>query len=569
MPDPFASDQFERASAALVAGAIGDALGWPNEANNRRLGRGKAASTHTGSFVKWTRRAGGRFFSHEERIEQGEYSDDTQLVIATARSLSRVGRDWFSVFTREELPAWLLYERGGGRSLKAAARSWAKGTAPWSSAAEQKRFWDAGGNGVAMRVFPHVIGAHEHVQSLRSEVLLNGLATHGHPRALAGALLYAAAGAAALRHSGSWRLGELFDAATEFASMWRDPPSHADHEGVLSFSGTMFSEEYRGTWVTTVAEVETGLRLAREAIGKGALAIDNDVLGDLGAFDRTRQGTGVTAAVVAMFLATRYAADPATGIRVAAYADGSDTDTIAAMTGALLGAMLGTSWIPPEWQAVQDRGFLNSLGRALCARPHLATATTKRLVPWTEKDTRRLRDRLASHSADGFEFGPLGKVRIINREQLRPIAKNAHAERWRLTNSEGQTVYITHISKLPVSRRDSSKDEQLAFNSVREDGAIYPGAGALADVEGLRDAVEDAIGAKELLGLMRDVVRALGARFDDRRPPEPPSWRDLVAWLRSQLDKGATNLSDAALHRLARLGWRLLYGSGAHKAPRK
>ena len=32
--------------------------------------------------MEWNRRAGGRYWPHEEKICVGEYSDDTQLIIA-------------------------------------------------------------------------------------------------------------------------------------------------------------------------------------------------------------------------------------------------------------------------------------------------------------------------------------------------------------------------------------------------------------------------------------------------------------------------------------------------------
>lgn len=69
--------------------------------------------------MEWNRRAGGKYWPHEEKILRGEYSDDTQLIIATARSLLR-GRQWSNFFRQAELPAWLKYERGGGGATKRA-----------------------------------------------------------------------------------------------------------------------------------------------------------------------------------------------------------------------------------------------------------------------------------------------------------------------------------------------------------------------------------------------------------------------------------------------------------------
>lgn len=573
MPERSQDALRERASAALVAGAIGDALGWPNEAANQRLGGRRAARSFTGRFVAWTRRSGGRFLAHRETIAAGDYSDDTQLVIATARALRRGGPEWFSQFTRVELPAWLMYERGAGRAVKAAAQSWAKGVEPWTSGKEQSdRFFGAGGNGAAMRVFPHAISAVENDRRLRAEVLLNGLATHGHPRGLAGALLYAAAGSAALQHSGSWRLGELLDATADLGNIWRDPPGEADASSKGSTPDAIISREYREVWVKTVGEIETGLNCAREAMGRGALAIDAEILEELGAFDPKRQGTGATAAIIAIFLASRYAADAATGVRVAAYAEGSDTDTIAAMTATLLGAMLGSSWIPPEWQAVQDYSLLNDLGDGLCRSHSQALELFGRAsrTSWTEHDSRQLREQLTQSATDVIEFGPLGEVRVVGREVLPPIAKSVHAERWQLRSSEGQTVYVTRISKpglpkgSPAQKADETQRDVAPVKDLR--AAVNRSGRALADLEALRGTIETGLGAKELLIALEGVMRALGSRFGHGQQAEPPSWEGLVVWLRAALGEEAPNLSDSALHLVARVGWRLLYGSSTRRS---
>lgn len=47
---------------------------------------------------------------------------------------------------------------------------------------------------------------------------------------------------------------------------------------------------------------------------------------------------------------------------------GGDTDTIAAMTGALAGARLGASAIPPRWQQVEGAALLQELAAGFLAR---------------------------------------------------------------------------------------------------------------------------------------------------------------------------------------------------------
>ena len=180
----------EKYKGAMLAAAIGDALGWPNEQNSNNLNK---HYNELNAFVEWSRKCGGRYWPYEERICAGEYSDDTQLLIATLRSLLR-GNQWGTYFRQVELPAWLEYQRGGGGATKRAAKVWAKGISPWDERNDEKlirSYYMAGGNGVVMRIMPHVIKNEEDIEYIMKQVLLNGMYTHGHPRALVGAMLYA------------------------------------------------------------------------------------------------------------------------------------------------------------------------------------------------------------------------------------------------------------------------------------------------------------------------------------------------------------------------------------------
>ncbi len=74
--------------------------------------------------------------------------------MAVSRSLSRHGFD-VETFAGIELPVWLSYALGGGRASKAAAKNLGKPRTLWY--ANTFPGWaDAGGNGAAMRIQPHV-----------------------------------------------------------------------------------------------------------------------------------------------------------------------------------------------------------------------------------------------------------------------------------------------------------------------------------------------------------------------------------------------------------------------------
>ena len=55
----------------------------------------------------WQKKSGGRFNTYTDHINRGEYSDDTQLTLAVARSLLRDGSVDVEHFSKDEMPLWL------------------------------------------------------------------------------------------------------------------------------------------------------------------------------------------------------------------------------------------------------------------------------------------------------------------------------------------------------------------------------------------------------------------------------------------------------------------------------
>jgi len=154
----------ERVRGVIVSAAAGDALGWPQETRSNIVGGQKARAVPAkASFRSWNRNSGTQYARYQETVEAGEYSDDTQLLLAVARSCL-AGEAWARWLTRVELPTWLLYPRGARRAVMTAARAWADGHPPWVSGDSRSprgsdpiaAYFKAGANGAAMRVAPHV-----------------------------------------------------------------------------------------------------------------------------------------------------------------------------------------------------------------------------------------------------------------------------------------------------------------------------------------------------------------------------------------------------------------------------
>ena len=96
--------------------AYGDALGWISELVDEKGLSRRTLGKPLRHPIGWKRRIGGRAGITVD-LPVGCYSDDTQLRLATARSIRPDGFD-VEAFSKVELPVWPSYALGGGRSHK-------------------------------------------------------------------------------------------------------------------------------------------------------------------------------------------------------------------------------------------------------------------------------------------------------------------------------------------------------------------------------------------------------------------------------------------------------------------
>lgn len=475
-----------KAEGAFLALAAGDALGWPQEMP-RNLQRSPANQSARLEFTKWTRRGGGRFQPYEEEIQPGDYSDDTQLTLAVARARISHGSDWWKALTHAELPFWLLYERGGGGATKRAAHAWTSGMPPWKSKKKGavRRYFDAGGNGVAMRVLPHALffGGFEEPAALMHDVVLDGSATHGHPRALVGAAAYAYAAWWLARRTSTLGFGELLDTLIHEEPVWGKPPKPNGRRSSWFEVADNVTAGYELIWNRTVGEMRELLQEARKGVQAGALADDHAVLKVLGCFGPSK-GAGTISAAAAAYLAARHAAQPVQGLLRAAYEKGADTDTLAAMTGGLLGCLAGVEWLPSPWLNVQDADYLRSIARRVALGPE--EATQKPVEPPPSR-----RSVLADLEYKGEISVALGEFKQVQTKELpspKPLSSSISVRAWRLQTAEGQSIFVTKARKLTAKTRITratgkrrkatphlSPDAQSAISRV-SDNAVVPGA---------------------------------------------------------------------------------------------
>ena len=442
-----------KAEGAFLALAAGDALGWPQEMP-RNVSRHSAKGAHV-EFEGWTRRRGGRFQPFEEAILPGEYSDDTQLTLAVARSRTNHGPAWWKAFTRVELPLWTLYERGGGGATKRAASVWSDGHPPWKESKKSRvhQYFVAGGNGVAMRVLPHALFLVEadNPAVLMHDVVLDGSATHGHPRALVGAAVYAYAAWSLARRSSTLRFGELLETLLDEASEWsKFPRPDRDRGSWFDAAEDATDGRYPQIWEQTTREMRKLLEVAWKGLQDGALADDHSVLKELGCFGRTK-GAGTSSAAAAAYLVARHAAQPVQGVLRAAFEKGADTDTLAAMTGGLMGCLCGVEWLPSAWFQVQDAEYLRNIASRIALGPCNAHQRPIEPLPHLEP----IFSDLPWKGGHELVLGSATRARAVMLPDPKPIAKSIAVRAWRLDTSDGQTMYITKVDRLT---REASAD---------------------------------------------------------------------------------------------------------------
>lgn len=317
--------KFERLLGALILGGTADALGWRNETASKSSKRDVIDRLRP-----WSKRVG-RIGGHWEKIEPGEYSDDTQLTLAVARCVSSDGRYDPDRFARIELPYWLRYQRGGGRTVKAAARNLAANPRlSWNNNFFE-RYRQAGANGVAMRVLAFAVI--DDVNKMSLAVWQNALATHGHPRAIVGAL----AMSYGLHHILRVRSFSPSEYVKNLLDFLKDTKPEIDDDSIGKWVQKAGSERFLSVFQNTKAEMAIYLSLVNERVNLPK----EDILEQLGCYRSSTKGSGTGTVAAGNYFFLRYWETPEKGVIEAANSLGTDTDTIGKFCGNLLGCLRG------------------------------------------------------------------------------------------------------------------------------------------------------------------------------------------------------------------------------------
>lgn len=303
-----------RRRGALLGCCVGDAFGRPFEGVSRDDARLPSL-------------LGGRARS----ADRWDYSDDTQMMISVAESFLRCGKlDAMDLL--DKLVANYEPARGYGKGMRriceallAGARHDQVASSSWADGSR--------GNGAAVRVAPLACAIEDEEELVRA-AQSSARVTHAHPMAVGGCVLMALAVHNALR----------FDAAA-----W-DP---------LAFvAGLRQSPHLDKVYASKLDDVLLLLRAAAEPAPAA-----------------TALGSGVTAEESVPFAIFAFArcAPSFEDVTLAAALAGGDTDTIAAMSCTLAGALLGDGAIPSLWQTNlvagrKGRDYVLSLAERLDGR---------------------------------------------------------------------------------------------------------------------------------------------------------------------------------------------------------
>jgi len=298
----------DRFEGCLFGLAVGDALGGKFEAQSADAIRARFPST-------------ARLIGYPQ--EEISYTDDTQMAIGISEALIERGEIVEEVLCRAFVANYLP-SRGYGRGARAVLNAMEDGR-DYRQVAEQHFPGGSFGNGAAMRVAPVGLLFRDDHRRLWEQARLSALPTHLHPLGIEGAQLLALAVALCTSM-------ERFDHASFFAELLK----------------ACESGEYRAK-LEQAARVQAPEDLA--GLGNRIEAL-HSVPTAIASFALTPESFEATISNV-IFL-------------------GGDTDTLAAMAGALSGAYIGASRLPSRLVGLLEsspkgRAYLKQLAGQLFA----------------------------------------------------------------------------------------------------------------------------------------------------------------------------------------------------------
>lgn len=340
--------------------AVGDALGWITElAKDISNVKFRTGDEKINKTIPWKRNINGRQ-GVSVNFPAGSYSDDTQLRLSVCRAIRGDGIFDVEAFAKIELTVWPAYALGGGVGTKTAAANLSRKGVTWFSNFFEKggsKYINGGGNGAAMRIQPHVWSC-KNLDSMLLNILRDSLVTHGHTHGFCGAIfhglcLYETLKNKKIPNIDSWRIAtqhfykipELLEKDHQLASFWL--PTWEEHTG----------KTLKEAIEITYNEINDDINKIENLFHGSDSITYTEILDSLGCKSDKYRGSGIKTALAASALAFFSRESKIEDVLIwAANELHSDTDTIATMVGAMVGALAPKL---PEWE-IQDRNYITA-----------------------------------------------------------------------------------------------------------------------------------------------------------------------------------------------------------------
>lgn len=500
----------EAVKRSALWAAYGDALGYITELTDGKGLKWRTGKTKITTTIPWRRKIGGRF-GVVVQLPAGCYSDDTQLRLATCRAIRGNGKFDVEAFAKVELPVWLSYALGAGRGSKAAAAALTRRDTAWTNNFfdnKTSRYINCGGNGAAMRIQPHVWAASDHnnCEFFLPDVIKNAICTHGHARGILGAAFHALCVAYALQHMSipgpkEWQdfidyfnsIPKLIRKDRELNDFWLPTWEQSSGQNIEKlFSGA-------------AGECRKDIELIREMTKDVPECNYPDIVKAIGGMSPQYRGSGTKTAILAAALGWFYKDRPKEAMEVAVNLLGSDTDTIATMSGAILGAAIDED--PPG--EICDKAYIKKEASRLYAISHGEKAesfTYPDLLKWN----------VSSVQSDfvGTEHGRLAVSGLGYVEPLgttyQQKGKSGAAWQW-LQLTTGQQIFakrrlkpvVIPIMNLPLQ---VAKEQPVRKSPEGTQASLF-------DI-GRKKDVQRSASRKQLLTLDQATKQAINSGFD-------------------------------------------------------
>lgn len=352
-----------RTTSSALWAAYGDSLGFITELTNESGLKHRTGQSVVTTTIPWKRKIGGKFGPTID-LPAGTYSDDTQLRLCTSRSIMGNGDFDVETFAKIEIPVWNGYALGAGRGCKAAALSLSKSEVTWYSnffqSSNGSMYLMGGGNGAAMRIQPHVWCSKDLSKlDYIADVVKNSICTHGHPRGILGAVFHAQCLAYSLN---TCKVSEPEQWSLFTNNLRAVEDIIKSDEALNIFWLPRWEKEVgksiRHAIIDVIEEFNIDIEKFRENIYENNNTPEQNYhhfLNEIGAFEDSQRGSAVKTSLLAAAATVIFRnVEPETALAAIANELNSDTDTIATMTGALIGSVY-ESYPSAE---IQDREYI-------------------------------------------------------------------------------------------------------------------------------------------------------------------------------------------------------------------